>query len=78
MKIDRLDVAYDEIIETCDEFMIASVEFKSDEEFITRLNVNTQGDLLKEVLVDEMIKEEKFANFMIEVINEYNQQKSLF
>ena len=83
MKIDRLDVAHEEITENCDEYIIISAEYKNDgdvldpiEELVTRAYVSTNGEILKEILIDEMQNSKKFANFVKEVINEYNQLNS--
>jgi len=75
MKIDRLDVAHEEIAEQCDEYIVISCEFKGlSDNYISRANVRTDGELLKEILVDEMLNSEKFAKFVIEVTKEYNNQ----
>ena len=75
MKIDRLDVAHEEIAEQCDEYIVISYEFKGlSDNYISRANVRTDGELLKEILVDEMLNSEKFAKFVIEVTKEYNNQ----
>lgn len=83
MKIDRLDVAHEEIIENCDEYFIVSTEYRIDddgfdpiEELVTRAYVSTHGEMLKEVLLDEMQNSKKFANFVTEVVKEYNQLNS--
>jgi len=83
MKIDRLDVAHEEITENCDEYIIISVENKIDddgfdpiEELVTRAYVRTDGAILKQILIDEMQNSKKFANFVEEVVNEYNQLNS--
>ena len=83
MKIDRLDVAHEEITENCDEYIIISVENKIDddgfdpiEELVTRAYVSTNGEILKQILIDEMQNSKKFANFVEEVVNEYNQLNS--
>lgn len=83
MKIDRLDVAHEEITENCSEYIIISAEHKVDddgfepiEELVTRAYVSTDGELLKEILIDEMQNSKKFANFVKEVVNEYNQLNS--
>ena len=83
MKIDRLDVAHEEIIDNCEEYLIVSAEYKLDddgfepiEEIVTRAYVSTNGDMLKEILIDEMQNSKKFANFVKEVVNEYNQLNS--
>jgi hypothetical protein len=83
MKIDRLDVAHEEITENCDEYIIISVENKIDddgfdpiEELVTRAYVRTDGEILKQILIDEMQNSKKFANFVEEVVNEYNQLNS--
>jgi hypothetical protein len=83
MKIDRLDVAHEEITENCDEYIIISVENKIDddgfdpiEELVTRAYVRTDGEILKQILIDEMQNSGKFANFVKEVVNEYNQLNS--
>jgi hypothetical protein len=83
MKIDRLDVAHEEITENCDEYIVISAEYKSEddgyepiEELVTRAYVSTNGAILKEILIDEMQNSKKFANFVKEVVNEYNQLNS--
>jgi hypothetical protein len=83
MKIDRLDVAHEEITDNCDEYIIISAEskvddadFDSTEELITRAYVKTDGEILREILVEEMLNSKKFANFVKEVVNEYNQLNS--
>ncbi len=83
MKIDRLDVAHEEITENCDEYIIISAEckvkdkdFEPEEELITRAYVRTDGEILREILVEEMLNSKKFANFVKEVVNEYNQLNS--
>jgi hypothetical protein len=80
MKIDRLDVAHEEIVENCEEYIIVSSEFKMNddgfdeiEELVTRAYVKTDGETLKEILIDEMQNSKKLANFFIEVVNDYNQ-----
>lgn len=76
MKIDRLDIAHDEIIENCQEYIIISAEFKGDEEYITRAFASTDGELLKEIMIEEMLNSKFFANFVIEVANDYKQLNS--
>ena len=83
MKIDRLDVAHEEITENCDEYIIISAEYKAEdkdfdpvEELVTRAYVRTDGEILREILVEEMLNSKKFANFVKEVVNEYNQLNS--
>ena len=83
MKIDRLDVTHEEITENCDEYIIISAEckvkdkdFEPEEELITRAYVRTDGEILREILVEEMLNSKKFANFVKEVVNEYNQLNS--
>ena len=78
MKIDRLDVAHEEITENCDEYIIISAEYKAEdedfdpvEELVTRAYVRTDGEILR-----EMLNSKKFANFVKEVVNEYNQLNS--
>jgi hypothetical protein len=74
MKINRLDVAHEEIIENCEEYLVVSAEFNDDDdEYVTRAYVSTGGELLKEIILEEMCHSEKFANFVKEVVNEYNQ-----
>tara|TARA_R110002020_G_scaffold101665_3_gene239321 strand:- start:3589 stop:3813 length:225 start_codon:yes stop_codon:yes gene_type:complete len=72
MKINRLDVAHDEIIENCSEYLLISAEDIEDG-FLSRAYVSTNGQVLKEIIVEEMLNSENFANFVREVINEYNQ-----
>ena len=83
MKIDRLDVAHEEITENCDEYIVISAENRIDddgfdpmEELVTRAYVRTEGEILKQILIDEMQNSKKFANFVEEVVNEYNQLNS--
>jgi hypothetical protein len=83
MKIDRLDVAHEEITENCDEYIVISAENRIDddgfdpmEELVTRAYVRTDGEILKQILIDEMQNSKKFANFVEEVVNEYNQLNS--
>jgi len=73
MKINRVDVAHEEIIEKCDEYILISAEFSEDDEYVTRAYVSTNGELLKEIIIEEMNISKKFANFVQEVVNEYNQ-----
>jgi len=83
MKIDRLDVAHEEITENCDEYILISAEYRVEdedfdptEELVTRAYVKTNGEILREILIEEMINSKKFANFVKEVVNEYNQLNS--
>jgi len=77
MKIDRVDVSHDEIAERCDEYIVISCEFPDteDDNYISRVNVNTDGEVLKEILVDTMLDSKKFASFVQQVVKEYNKQK---
>ncbi len=76
MKIDRIDVAHDEIAERCDEYIVISCEFPDDSDnYISRANVRTNGDILKEIIVNEMFNNKKFAKFVQTTVKEYNQQK---
>lgn len=72
MKINRVDVAHDEIKENCEEYLLVSAE-KFEDDYFTRLYVQTNGEILKEIILSEMLQSKKFANFVQEVINEYNQ-----
>lgn len=76
MEINRVDVAHDEIMEQCQEYFLVSAEFQGEDKYITRAFANTDGELLKEILLDEMINSEIFANFVVEVANEYKQLNS--
>lgn len=76
MKIDRIDVAHEEIAENCEEYIIISCQFPDvTDNFISRINVRTDGDILKEIIVDEMIHTKKFAKFVQDVVKEFNKQK---
>jgi hypothetical protein len=76
MKIDRIDVAHEEIAERCDEYIVISCEFPDDSDnYISRANVRTNGDILKEIIVNEMFNNKKFAKFVQTTVKEYNQQK---
>lgn len=75
MKIDRLDVAHEEIFENCEEYLVISVQAKEEDEYISRAYLSTDGEILKEILIQEMNNSELIATFMQEVINDYKQQK---
>lgn len=75
MKIDRVDVAHEEIFERCEEYLVLSVQANGEDEYISRAYLSTDGDILKEMLIDEMNNSELIATFMQEVINDYKQQK---
>jgi hypothetical protein len=75
MKIDRVDVAHEEIFDNCEEYLVLSVQAKGEDEYICRAYLSTDGDILKEMLIDEMNNSELIATFMQEVINDYKQQK---
>jgi hypothetical protein len=76
MKIDRIDVAHEEIAESCDEYIVISCEFKGlSDNYVSRANVKTEGDILKEIIVNEMFSTEKFAKFVKDIVKEYNKQK---
>mgnify|MGYP003389479161 CR=1 FL=1 len=76
MKIDRIDVAHEEIAERCDEYIVISCEFPDlSDNYVSRANVRTEGDILKEIIVNEMFETEKFAKFVQGVVKEYNKQK---
>ena len=75
MKIDRIDVATEEIVEKCAEYLILSCEVKDDEEYITRANVRTDGEILKEALIEEMLYSEELADFLIKTVRDYETQK---
>tara|TARA_R110001606_G_scaffold69856_2_gene159788 strand:- start:441 stop:674 length:234 start_codon:yes stop_codon:yes gene_type:complete len=75
MKIDRVDVAHEEIFDNCEEYLVLSVQAKGEDEYISRAYLSTDGDILKEILIDEMNNSELIATFMQEVINDYKQQK---
>lgn len=75
MKIDRIDVAHEEIGEHCDEYIIISCEYTGDgDTYVTRANVKTNGEILKELMLDEMNLNKKFANFIVELANDYTKQ----
>ena len=76
MEIDRVDVAHEEIIEKCQEYFLVSAEFQGDDKYITRAFANTDGELLKEILLEEMFNSEIFATFVLEVANDYEQLNS--
>tara|TARA_R110001599_G_C12087081_1_gene645666 strand:- start:354 stop:593 length:240 start_codon:yes stop_codon:yes gene_type:complete len=77
LDINRVDVAYEEITESCDEFILISCEYTGeDDSYITRANINTNGEILKELMVDEMNLNKKFATFIQELTEAYNNQKS--
>jgi hypothetical protein len=42
---------------------------------VSRANVKTEGDILKEIIVNEMFSTEKFAKFVKDIVKEYNKQK---
>ena len=76
MKIDRIDVSHEEIAERCEEYLVISCEFPdASDNYISRANVRTEGDILKEIIVNEMFSTEKFAKFVQDVVKEYNKQK---
>tara|TARA_R100001244_G_scaffold69812_2_gene56868 strand:- start:369 stop:602 length:234 start_codon:yes stop_codon:yes gene_type:complete len=75
MKIDRIDVATEEIVENCDEYLIISCEFNKDDEYVTRANVSTDGEILSEALVEEMLLSEELADFLIKTVRDYEIQK---
>ena len=75
MKVDRLDVAHEEIIENSEEYVIVSASKETEDGYITRAYISTDGQLLKEIIINEMNNSEKFSTFMQEVINDYNNQK---
>tara|TARA_R110002074_G_scaffold389504_2_gene572836 strand:- start:3316 stop:3564 length:249 start_codon:yes stop_codon:yes gene_type:complete len=74
MKIDRIDVAHDEIIENCEEYLIVSASTTDDDEYITRAFLSTNGYLLKEILIEEMNKNELVFTFLQDLIDDYKQQ----
>ena len=75
MKIDRVDVAHEEIEDRCDEYIVISCEFPDDSDnYISRANVKTDGEILKEILVETMLNSKDFANFVQQVVKEYNKQ----
>lgn len=76
MEINRVDVAHEEIMEQCQEYFLVSAEFQGNDRYITRAFANTDGELLKEVLLEEMLNSEIFATFVLEVANEYKQLNS--
>lgn len=76
MEINRVDVAHEEIIEQCQEYFLVSAEFQGDDKYITRAFANTDGELLKEILLEEMFNSEIFATFVLEVANDYKQLNS--
>ena len=76
MEINRVDVAHEEIMEQCQEYFLISAEFQGNDRYITRAFANTDGELLKEVLLEEMLNSEIFATFVLEVANEYKQLNS--
>ena len=75
MKVDRLDVAHEEIIDNCEEYVIVSASKETEDGYTTRAYISTDGELLKEIIINEMNNSEKFSTFMQEVINDYNNQK---
>jgi|TARA_R110000796_G_scaffold90118_1_gene193804 hypothetical protein len=73
--INRIDVAHEEIIDNCDEFILISCEHTGeDDTYITRANVNTNGEILQELMLDEMNLNKKFATFIQDLTKEYNNQ----
>jgi len=75
MKIDRIDIAHEEIAEQCDEYIVISCQFPDDSDnYISRANVRTEGDILKEIIVNEMFNNKKFAKFVQNIVKEYNNQ----
>jgi hypothetical protein len=75
MKVNIVDVAHEEIADRCDEFVLISCEYPdSSDGYISRVNVNTDGETLKEILVDTMLNSKDFSRFVQEVLTEYNKQ----